>query len=47
MIVLLVNTIISKVFVDTEPRIYFNLYGQVEKLEVRKLYKSKIFWLHS
>ena len=32
MIVLLVNTIILKVFVDTEPRIYFSLEGQVVPL---------------
>ena len=32
MIVLLLSTIILKVFVDTEPRIYFNLYGQIVPL---------------
>ena len=32
MIVLLVSTIILKVFFDTEPRIYFSLEGQVVPL---------------
>ena len=37
MIVLLVSTIILKVFVDTEPRIYFSLEGQIVHLALPNL----------
>ena len=37
MIVLLVSIIILKVFVDTEPRIYFSLEGQVVPLALPNL----------
>ena len=37
MIVLLVSTIILKVFLDTEPRIYFSLEGQVAPLALPNL----------
>ena len=37
MIVLLVRTIFLKVFVDTEPRIYFSLEGQVVSLALPNL----------
>ena len=37
MIVLLVSTIVLKVFVDTEPEIYFTLEGQVVPLALPNL----------
>ena len=37
MIVLLVSTVILKVFVDAEPRIYFSLEGQVVRLALLNL----------
>ena len=40
MIVLLVSTIILKFFVDTEPRIYFSLEGEVVPLALLNLVLS-------
>ena len=43
MIVLLVGTIILKVFVDTEPRIYFSLEVQVVPLALTKFGSTIVF----
>ena len=43
MIALVVNTIVSKVFVNTEPEIYFSLEGQVVPLALWAGPSSKSF----
>ena len=43
MIALVVNTIVSKVFVNTEPEIYFSLEGQVVPLALWTRPSSKSF----